>query len=301
MTLVAGDERLPTMADAASMPRFTLRSVNGIALHVAEAGPENGPLVMLLHGFPEFWYGWRRQIPALAAAGYRVIAPDQRGYNLSGKPLGIAAYDLDRLAEDILALARDAGARRFSIVGHDWGATVGWWLVTRYPHRVHRFAALNAPHPGLWRRAMHDDPEQRRKSRYVQAFRLPMLPEFLLRRQNYKALAQALIETKRAGTVSEADLGAYRAAWSKPGALTAMVNWYRALLRKEFLAQDIRRIEPRTLIIWGVEDKFAIPELAERSRRLCENGSLVYVDAATHWVQHDEPERVNALLIDFLA
>jgi epoxide hydrolase 4 len=280
--------------------RFARRNTNGITLHVAEAGPESGQLLILLHGFPEFWYGWRRQIPALAGSGYWVVAPDQRGYNLSDKPRGIAAYDLDRLAADITGLADSAGRRRFSIVGHDWGAVVGWWIASRHPDRVERLAALNAPHPVIWRRAMRDDPAQRRRSWYVHAFRTPWLPEFMLRRQNFEALAQAVRDTRRADVNSEADLAVYRAAWSKPGALTAMVNWYRALLRKDLLTEPLPHIKPRTLIIWGTGDKFVIQHLAENSSALCMQGSVSYLNAATHWVQHDEPDRVNALLLEFL-
>ena len=146
---------------------------------------------------------------------------------------------------------------------------------------------------------MRDDPVQRRKSWYVHAFRIPWLPEFMLRRQNFEALAQALRDTRRANANSEADLAVYRAAWSKPGALTAMVNWYRALHRK-LLTEPLPHIRPRTLIIWGTHDKFAIKDLAEKSAALCIQGSVSYLDAATHWVQHDEPDRVNALLLEFL-
>lgn len=280
--------------------RFARRNTNGITLHVAEAGPEGGPLVILLHGFPEFWYGWRRQIPALAGMGYQVLAPDQRGYNLSDKPRDIASYELDRLAADITGLADGAGRRRFSIVGHDWGAVVGFWVASLHPDRVERLAALNAPHPAIWRRAMRDDPAQRRKSWYVHAFRIPWLPEFMLRRQNFEALAQAVRDTRRADANSERDLAVYRAAWSKPGALTAMVNWYRALHRIDLLTEPLPQIKPRTLIIWGTDDKFVMKDLAEKSAALCMQGSVSYLDTATHWVQHDEPDRVNALLLEFL-
>jgi epoxide hydrolase 4 len=168
---------------AASLPevRLSRRATNGIHLHVAEAGPADGPLLILLHGFPEYWRSWRHQIGPLASAGYHVLAPDQRGYNLSDKPSGIAAYDLDQLAADVVGLADATGAATFSIVGHDWGASVGWWLAGTMPHRVSRLVALAAPHPAVWREGMRSEPEQRRLSRYVGLFRLPWLPEFLAR------------------------------------------------------------------------------------------------------------------------
>jgi epoxide hydrolase 4 len=279
--------------------RVSRRAINGVTLNVAEAGPETGPLVILLHGFPEFWYGWRHQIDALVAAGFRVLVPDQRGYNLSDRPPGVASYHLDRLAADIVGLADALDRRRFAVVGHDWGGAVGWWLAARHGERIERLVALSAPHPAAWLRGMRDIPRQRRMSWYVAAFRIPWLPEFLLRQRRFKALADALCGTARADACTEADLDAYRAAWAMPGALTGMVNWYRALSRKDIDPDHPARVTVPTLILWGTRDKYGVRELAEVSVHLCDHGSIVYLDA-THWVQHDEPERVSELLIDFL-
>jgi len=275
---------------------------NGINLGVAEAGPDDGPLVVLLHGFPELWFDWRHQIPALAAAGFRVVAHDQRGYNRSSKPAGVAAYDLDRLAEDVVALGDALGRRTFAIVGHDWGASVGWWTAARHPERVERLAALAAPHPAVWKHAMQHDPVQRRLSWYVRAFRVPWLPELLMRARNFKALADAVRQTARPDAVSERDLEAYRAAWSQPGALTGMVNWYRALLAKDLPdPSGAPRVRVPTHVVWGAQERFAIRDLAERSRALCDDAQVTYIEDATHWVQHDAPERVNEILLGFLA
>lgn len=278
---------------------FSRRATNGVTLHVAEAGPADGPLVVLLHGFPEFWYGWRHQVDALADAGYRVAIPDQRGYNLSDKPKGRAAYDVDVLAGDVLGLVDALGAQKFRLVGHDWGAGVGWWVALQHPERLERFAALSAPHPAVWLDAMKNNPEQRKKSWYVKAFRIPWLPEFLLRQRNYKGLADALRETRRPASCTDEDLAKYREAWSMPGALTGMINWYRALSARPVPPSLPGPVQVPTLVVWGRDDKYGIPELAERSGKLCENASVVYLDA-THWVQHDEPERVNHLLLAFL-
>lgn len=286
--------------DAIRFPlRFTRRAGHGVTLHVVEAGPEDGPIVLLLHGFPEFWYGWRHQIEALAAAGYRVMAPDQRGYNLSDRPKGIAAYDLDRLAEDVIALADGLNQAKLRVIGHDWGGIVAWWLATRHADRLERFAVLSAPHPAIWRDAMRNDPKQRRKSRYVKGFQLPFLPELLIRRGNFKALAAALREGKRPEACSDADLERYRAAWAMPGALTGMVNWYRAMLARAWDLQGIGRIAVPALLIWGNDDKYGERALVPRSLALCDSASAEYLDAS-HWVQHDEADRVNALLLDFL-
>jgi pimeloyl-ACP methyl ester carboxylesterase len=279
--------------------RFATHSTNGITLHAAEAGPTDGRLVVLLHGFPEFWYGWRRQIAPLAAAGYRVIAPDQRGYNLSARPGGRANYDLDLLADDVLGLVQGLGCRTFSLVGHDWGATVGWWIASHRPGHLERFAALAAPHPAVWLQAIRDNPEQRKKSWYVKAFRIPWLPEFSMRQRNFKALADALTQPGTSGSCSDSDLAKYREAWSMPGALTGMVNWYRALLRKRISLDSVQRIDVPTLIIWGYADKFGVADLAEQSRALCSKGSVVYVNSG-HFMQHEEHARVNELLLDFL-
>jgi epoxide hydrolase 4 len=278
--------------------RFTRRLCNGVTLNVAEAGPDDGPLVILLHGFPEFWFGWRYQIGPLAAAGYHVVAPDQRGYNTSDKPKGVAAYDLDKLADDVVALAAHYTSEPFNLVGHDWGAVAAWWTATRAPQKVRRLAVLNCPHPAIWRDAMDNDPVQRRASWYVRAFRIPYLPEALLRGGNFRGALAALRQSK--APLSEEDAGRYRAAWRQPGALTAMINWYRAILRHTF-----ERIAPGSIavpvqIVWGRNDPYALPALAEASKALCANAALTYLPDATHWVAHDEPERVNAILLDFL-
>jgi epoxide hydrolase 4 len=248
--------------------QFTQRTINGVRLHVAEAGPADGRLVVLLHGFPEFWYGWRHQIDALAQSGYRLLIPDQRGYNLSDRPQAVAAYDLDLLAGDVLGLVEASGRRSFCLVGHDWGAAVGWWIAARDDGRLERFAALSAPHPAIWAEAIRNEREQRRRSWYISAFRLPWLPELLMRQRNFKALADALREAKRPEACSDADLDAYRVAWSQPGALTGMVNWYRAIPRRRATPESDPRIRAPTLVIWGTGDKFAIRDLAERSARL---------------------------------
>ena len=162
------------------MYEHKLIATNGITLHAVTAGPEDGPLVLLLHGFPEFWYGWRRQIPALAAAGFRVLAPDQRGYNLSDKPRELSAYRLDALAADALGLIDAAGRERAFVVGHDWGAMVAWWLALVAPQRVERLAILNVPHPYVFRRHLMNDAEQQKRSIYAGFFQLPWLPQSAL-------------------------------------------------------------------------------------------------------------------------
>lgn len=275
-------------------------SSNGINLYVAQDGPSAGPLVILLHGFPEFWYSWRRQIPHLAAAGYRVWAPDQRGYNLSDKPDRIAAYTLDELAADVIGLMDAAGAEKAFIVGHDWGAAVAWWLAAKYPWRVARMVVLNVPHVAVMQEHLRRNLAQMRKSWYIFFFQLPWLPETLSRMRNWNIPAQALKNSSRPGTFTNRDLDAYRRAWSRPKAYTSMLNWYRAAMRKPPARPAGSRIKVPTLLIWGSQDRFLGREMAQPSIDLCDDGRLIFIEDASHWVHHEEAEQVNELINTFL-
>jgi epoxide hydrolase 4 len=266
---------------------------------VAEAGPKHGRLVLLLHGFPEYWEAWEGYFEPLVAAGYHVVAPDQRGYNLSDKPSKVGAYDLSTLAADVIGLADHFGRRCFTVVGHDWGGLVGWWIATHHPERLEQLVVLNAPHPSIWREAMRSHPEQRRRSWYVRFFQLPFLPEALLRQRGFKALADSVRRRARPDTVTPAALDRYRAAWGAPGALTGMLNWYRALWRKDLPASAGLRLMTPLLLIWGEQDPFGARALAEASVRLCENSQAIYLKDATHWVQHDEPQRCITACLSF--
>lgn len=269
--------------------------MTGVRLHVETAGPEDGAPVVLLHGFPEFSYAWRKQMEPLAQAGIRVLAPDQRGYARSDKPAGMDAYRLDALADDVLGLMGD---RRFSVVGHDWGGVVAWWLAARNPERVERVAILNAPHPATLARYAAGHPGQALKSWYVLFFQLPAIAEAAFRARDFRMPADALTRTSRRGTFSAEDLARYRAAWAEPGAVTGMLNWYRALRHRRSLADP--RVRVPTLILWGGRDAFLEPGLADAALELCDQGRLVRFPRATHWLQHEEAEAVNAELIAFL-
>lgn len=272
---------------------------NGVQLFVAQEGPKDGPLVILLHGFPEYWAGWRHQIDFLAQLGYRVWAPDMRGYHLSEKPKGVDEYKLDKLAADVIGLIDAAGQEKALLVGHDWGAAVAWWVAFRQPNRLEKLVILNVPHPQVMMQNLRESWEQRRKSWYMYFFQIPSVPEALLRAGNWRMMERALRDSSRPGTFSETDLERYRKAWSQPGALTAMLNYYRALFRhRPGLLLD-PRIRVPTLMIWGVKDVALTRELAKPSIELCDDGRLVFIEEATHWVQHEEPARVNALIQEF--
>ena len=278
-------------------------SVQGVSLRVVEAGPADGPLVVLLHGFPEFWYGWRHQIPALARGGYRVLAPDQRGYGASGKPAGVGAYRMETLALDVVELIRHAGAERaHAVIGHDWGAAVAWWVAIAHPERLERLAVLNVPHPSrsVMKSALRKRPGQLRKSWYIFAFQLPGIPERLLGWRRGRLL-KANLRGKDRSSFTKEDLERYREAWAQPGGLTGMLNWYRAMLRYPPRNKGSNRVTVPTLILWGEQDRYLSKELAPLSLAKCERGRLEIFPDATHWLQHDEAEAVNRELLGFLA
>ncbi|MBO0951011.1 alpha/beta fold hydrolase [Fibrella forsythiae] len=287
------------------MPTHRLVETNGIRLHVVKKGPVDGPLIILLHGFPEFWYGWRAQIDALAAAGFRVWAPDQRGYNLSDKPVGIRAYTIDKLVADVVGLIDEAGREKATVIGHDWGAIVAWWLAATYPDRLHRLSCLNVPHYAVMHRFLNKSPRQLVRSWYAGFFQIPWLPEWLSQRGNWWLMTRALQRTSRPGTFADTDLDAYRKAWSQTGptgdtAFRTMINWYRALAQHHPPLPAHAQITVPTLLIWGSRDAFLLRDMAQPSIDLCLNGRLVFIESATHWVQHEEADSVNNLLIHFL-
>ena len=289
------DATLLSVADAES----TYRAVNGVQLHVVAAGDDDDPLVVLLHGFPEFWYAWRHQIHPLVEAGYRVIVPDQRGYNLSEKPGAVRAYRTRSLSRDIVDLVAAEGRDSAHIVGHDWGGVVGWDLALRYPAVVDRLAIINAPHPTAYREQLRSNPAQLRRSWYVYWFQIPRIPELVIRLTGSSVLEWALRDTSPPETCAPDTLAHYRRAWAKEGAVTAMLNWYRAAARYP-LDHPQDRVAAPTVVIWGEDDTALVPELAIEGHRLCEDGRLELLPETSHWVPHERPDRVTELLLEHL-
>jgi epoxide hydrolase 4 len=290
LTTTVGRE--PGMRDAYA-------EVNEIRLHYVEQG--EGPLVVLLHGFPEFWYGWRKQIEALANAGFRVVAPDTRGYNLSDKPRGVKAYDTNLLAADIAGLIRERGAERAFLAGHDWGGTIAWTVAMNHPEVVERLAILNAAHPRRLQKALRSKPRQLIKSWYFFSFQIPWLPERIETLGRYRSLRHRFKHAKP-GAFTEEDIDRYVDAWSQPGALTAQINYYRASVRlspKEAEAR-IKPVEAPTRVIWGEKDRYLDRDLAEPDRADVPNlEQVIRLPDASHWVHHDESGRVSELLREF--
>ncbi len=276
-----------------------LVDTNGVRLHVVLAGVPSGKPVLLLHGFPEFWYGWRHQIPALADAGFRVIVPDQRGYNLSQCPVGTRPYRLDELGRDMLGLMDQMGIDKVDLAGHDWGAGVAWWIAINFPERVDRLVILNVPHPSVMVQTLRKSLGQMLKSWYILFFQIPALPDWLMRLNNFSAAVNLLRSSGKVSTFTPPELEEYRRAWKNSDGLTGMINWYRAIvLHPPSTPSDIRVHVP-TLILWGKHDVALTVEMASESVRLCDNGRLLFFEEATHWVQHDAAVEVNRELIRF--
>ena len=293
-----------TLSVIRSPLEFRVFHINGIAIHVVLAGPASGKPLIFLHGFPEFWFAWRLQIDHFVSSGYRVIIPDQRGYNLSDKPAGIANYSIDLLARDVVGILDTVADSSAFVVGHDWGAAVTWYLAARYPERVSRAAMLSVPHPRIFIKNLIISPAQLRKSWYLLFFQVPWLPECMLRRRDWALLVRALRNTSPPGVFSDPDLEQYKKSWAKKGALTAMLNWYRAaLLRPSQFALDpeASRVKVPALLILGKNDQFVGQAMARESLQYCDDGHLEMFETATHWIQHEEPVQVNTLLSQFFA
>jgi len=277
--------------------RHGTAALSEVRLHFVEAG--EGPLVVLLHGFPDFWYGWRHQIPALARAGFRVVAPDLRGYNLSSRPEDVEAYGLRRLAEDIRELIAERGESAAAVAGHDWGGVVAWGLAAWHPDAVRRLAILGVPHP----RRMYEGLRtlaQLRRSWYIVMFQLPRMPERRLAAGGFRQLRRAIELDAPPGALEPGDIERYVEAWRRPGALTAMVNYYRAARRS--LGRRLPPIAAPTLVVWGERDRYLGAELAEPHRRDVPGlREVVRLPESSHWVMRDEPERVSTLLAEFFA
>ena len=278
----------------------TYLSTNGIRLHAVQAGPADGPLVVMLHGFPEFWRSWSKQIPPLAAAGYRVLAPDQRGYNLSDCPRDVRAYRADELAKDVIGLLDALGRQTCYLVGHDWGAAVAWYLALAYPQRVEKLVILNVPHPAVMQAFWRGRPAQMLKSWYVAFFQIPRLPEWAMSANDFAPALRSLRASSRPGTFSDEDIAAYRQAWKNSGGLSGMLNWYRAIRYSPAAPEDIRVHMP-VRILWGKQDAFLSHQMAAESARLCDQAEVTLYEQATHWLQHEEPQAVTAELLAFFA
>ena len=283
------------------MDGITERSVavgGGITLHLREFGV--GPLVVLLHGFPDCSFTWRHQLPALAAAGFHAVAPDLRGYDGSSRPPGVRAYATARLADDIVGLVAALGEERADLVGHDWGGGVAWTVAMLHPERVRRLAILNAPHPVTFRRHLRTL-QQARRSWYIFALQLPVMPERGLARNDFASLRSVFRSASaRPGAFTDDDIERHIDALRPPGALSAAINYYRAAFRDAGrAAEQARRIEAPVLVLWGDQDRYLGTALAEPGSEWVPNTQVRHIGTAGHWIQHDVPELVSGELARF--
>jgi len=271
---------------------------NGIRMHYVQQG--EGPLVVLLHGFPEFWYSWRSQIPFLAKQGYMAVAPDLRGYNDTDKPR--TGYDVPTLLLDIAELIKRLGRERAIIVGHDWGGALAWSFAIAYPAMTERLIVMNAPHPGAFLREIRTL-KQLRKSWYILAFQIPWLPEYLLLRNHADNIARLILEAAVHKEVFPPhELDRYREAMSKPGAMTAALNYYRQLFRggPNGATGGKLRVDAPTLLIWGEQDIALGIELTMGLEQWVPNLTIRRIADSGHWVQHEQAELVNQHMLEFL-
>jgi len=273
------------------------QTVGPIQLHLASCG--EGPAVVLLHGFPEFWYSWRRQLPALAAAGLRAIAPDLRGYNESDRPPGVGQYRAKLLVEDLASLLRSQPDGQAIVVGHDWGGILAWRLAALHPELVRKLVILNAPHPARYRSSLLTNPMQWLRSSYVGVFQLPYVAEYLISAADFRVVERAFrTQPKHKEAFNDEDIARYKDALRR--GLSEPLNYYRAALRYGGdLFSPPHRIEAATLVIWGENDPFLSTQQLHGLDKYVPNLRIVRLPGISHWVQNDAADEVNKLLLDF--
>jgi len=294
------------------MAGFDLQRIalpTGVELDVAIAGNPANPAIFLLHGFPESHRTWRHQIPELAKDHY-VVAPDQRGFARSSKPEGVANYTPDKPVGDLLALADHLGVERFTLVGHDWGGAIAWMAALQNPQRIGHLIIINAPHPLVFQRSLFDDPAQRKASQYITRFRDTGIDKGLIGAGLERFFASTFAQHIVGGIAGE-DKAAYMDEWGQPGAMTAMLNWYRASAilvpapgeepdRPLWLDAPFPPITQPTLVIWGMKDFALLPVQLEGLGALVPDLTIVPVEEGGHFVPWEKPEPVTAAMRDWL-
>jgi pimeloyl-ACP methyl ester carboxylesterase len=271
---------------------------NGVRLHYVTQG--NGPLMLMLHGFPEFWYSWRHQIPAFAQ-DYKVVALDQRGYNDSDKLTDLSAYRMDELVADVRGVIQGLGYDRCILVGHDWGGAVAWNFAYAHPEMLEKLIVLNLPHPAKFAAGLRT-PQQLLKSSYIFFFQIPFLPELVIQSFDFRLLEEAFIGMAVDKTAfTPTDLNAYKQAAAKPGALTAMLNYYRAnIFQPELASREWGVLQVPTLLIWGENDTALGKELTYGTEAYVQDLTVRYIPNCSHWVQQEQPQLVNQYMQEFL-
>ena len=275
-----------------------LVEVDGVELHIVLAGPFDGPPVVLLHGFPEYWYAWRTHMAMLARAGFRVVAPDQRGANRSDKPSAAAEYTRQRLADDVIGILDSLGWEKAFIAGHDVGAGTTWQVVLESPQRVQAAIVFNGTHLlALNESRPQDDPDS--VSWFRDFFLLPFVPELVSRTYDWWLVSYYLRSTSRSGTFGEEELALYKSAWDRGGAMGTMINTFRAPIVPLRRMPPGGRPEVPFRVVWGERDAFIPRERIALNQRYLPEGAIVVLPEAGHWLLHEEPERTAREMIDF--
>jgi pimeloyl-ACP methyl ester carboxylesterase len=272
-------------------------NTNGVKLHYVTQG--EGPLMIMLHGFPEFWYSWRHQIPEFAQY-YKVVALDMRGYNDSDKPKETSAYTINEIVKDVEGVIRGLGYDKCVLVGHDWGGAIAWNFAYTYPYMVDKLIILNLPHPVKFAEGLRT-PQQLLRSWYIFLFQLPFLPEFLIQSGDYQPLEAAFKGMAvNKSTFTQADIDRYKDASAKRGALTAMVNYYRNIFQPQFFNKTWGILEVPTLMIWAEDDTALGKELTYGTEAYVRDFQIKYIPNCSHWLQQEKPQLVNQYMRDFL-
>jgi pimeloyl-ACP methyl ester carboxylesterase len=293
--------------------RFGENTANGVTIRYAAMGREDAPLILMLHGFPEYWAGWRAVMERLAQS-YFVVAPDQRGYNRSSKPEGIENYRASALAADVAALADALSPDRpFVLAGHDWGASVAYAYAFAHPERLSHLVIANGVHPACFQRALFVDDAQRAASRYFHYLISPKAEQGLSE-DNYRRLRHMLSSFSDTSWLTEEEAASYRAAWNEPGALTAILNWYRAspIIVPEAgapvpagrsvldLPPDAMRVSVPHLVLWGEADTALLPSCLEGLDRYTPQLTVKKIPGASHWILHEKPDEVSTAITAFV-
>ena len=280
---------------------FDYAQIGAVKLNYAIAGKGGEKLVVLLHGFPEFWYSWRRQLAALGDE-YTVVAPDMRGYNLSDKPERVADYHIDKLVDDVCGLIGHLGYEKAAVVGHDWGAAVAWELAQNHPEYVSKLCALQIPPVSVWQK--NQNFKQFVSSWYMFFFQIPYLPEWLLSRRDFALLADGLRNsTAESGVFTDADIAEYKKSWRETNHLNSLLNYYRAnIWQRLFSKETPAKIKVPTLFIYGEKDAVVLPETVKGvGEAVAAPFSEIRIPDSGHWVQQEAADVITDSLREFLA
>lgn len=272
-------------------------SVNKVILSVLTAGPPDGEPVVILHGFPEYALSFKKQILHLAGHGYFVIAPDQRGYHLSSKPLFPKNYALPKLCQDVLGLMDHFKIKKAYLLGHDWGSIVSWQLISLYPERFLKAVITSSPHASVIRKHLFTDVSQILKSWYIFFAQIPLIPEALLKADSYEFFKRKIRESSLYGPYDESELSALQESWVKNKSMKPMLNWYRAMSKNRSKKLGGKISVPVTLL-WGKCDPFVGSQMAFECAELCESCEVILFNETGHWPHHERADEINRLLLE---